>query len=644
MAIREDVSGADTARDELPPVTVALPYAHRLRAAARGWRPSLRIWVAAGGVAIVVATAAITANLFAERLRQLAVDAALQHAESIVRATIDPAVSLDELNIGGTLDPALDEQLVRLVQGAEQARVVIWSRDGRAVFASDPALRGQRFSTGPRLAAAFAGNSVAEFGTTAPNEQDVLPGAANLPVPFLELYVPIRGLVDGNPIGVYEAYQDARGIEALVSQTRNDVLIMALVASGVLFVILWLAFTGASRLLARQNRLLRERAVRDGLTGLANHGFLLAELHRHLDQPDPRGTVALLDVDNFRLLNAGHGHRAGDEALRRTAAVLIAVAQPGQLYGRFGPDEFLLADFTDGSRLLRTLEALSVALGEIDLRFGESERLPLSVSAGVARVPLDGRSALDLLSVAEAALREAKTAGGKVTKVADQSTIGSLAAQNTVFGVFEGLLVSVDTKDHYTRAHSEDVTGHALFLAEALGLDDEERRVLRLAGLLHDIGKIGIPDGILRKPAPLTGEEYDIVKQHVALGDAIVGAVPQLAEVRAGVRHHHERWDGAGYLDGLQGDAIPHLARILAVADAFSAMTTTRPYRKALTEEEALARLAQAAGTQLDPQLAMTFVAAKRQALADAHAAAHATAGTRGRRRPAADPSATLGS
>jgi HD-GYP domain-containing protein (c-di-GMP phosphodiesterase class II) len=244
--------------------------------------------------------------------------------------------------------------------------------------------------------------------------------------------------------------------------------------------------------------------------------------------------------------------------------------------------------------------------------------------------------------VAEAALREAKTSGGHVTKVADQATIGSLAAQNTVFGVFEGLLVTVDTKDHYTRAHSEDVTGHALFLAEVLELTEEERRLLRLAGLLHDIGKIGIPDGILRKPAPLTGEEYDIVKQHVALGDAIVGAVPQLAEVRAGVRHHHERWDGTGYLDGLRGDAIPRLARILAVADAYSAMTTTRPYRKALSPDEALARVAQAAGSQLDPDLAMAFVTAMRRRQVDAARAGLDAAGMTAHRHSATGQSGTL--
>ena len=638
MAIREE-----TGTGAMPPDAIDLPYARRLNGAASIWRPGLRIWVTLGGVAIVVATAVVSANLFAERLRQLAVEAALQHAEAIVRTNLDPAISASALDMNGSLTPELDAQLARLVQGGEMSRIIVWAPDGRAVYSSDPALRGRRFDIGSHLASAFANNSVAEYRTEAEDEAGEVHGAAALPVPFLELYVPIRGMVDGAPIAVFEVYQDARPIELLVVQTRGDVLVLALAAAGILFAVLWLSFAGASRLLARQNRLLRERAVRDGLTGLANHGFLLEELSRHLDHAEPHGAIALLDIDNFRLLNAGHGHRAGDEALRQTAAVLAGVAQPGQLYGRFGPDEFLLADFgEDPDRLMRTLAALTTALAAVDLRFGDSERLPLSAAAGVSRVPRDGRTALDLLAVAEAALREARTSGGQVTKVADQSTIGSLAAQNTVFGVFEGLLVSVDTKDHYTRAHSEDVTGYALFLADELRLTDEERRLLRLAGLLHDIGKIGIPDGILRKPAPLTGDEYDIVKQHVALGDAIVGAVPQLAEVRAGVRHHHERWDGSGYLDGLQGEAIPRQARILAVADAYSAMTTTRPYRKALGAEEAIARLAQAAGTQLDPELAMAFVTAMRRRLAAGWTPTPERASLGSHSRPATDPSATL--
>ncbi len=145
--------------------------------------------------------------------------------------------------------------------------------------------------------------------------------------------------------------------------------------------------------------------------------------------------------------------------------------------------------------------------------------------------------------------------------------------------------------------------------ARCLELDDDAIHILRVTGLLHDVGKIGIPDHILRKPGALTDAETQIVRQHVALGDVIVRDLPDIDQIRAGVRHHHERWDGAGYLDGLAGDDIPLVARILAVGDAFSAMTTTRPYRKALSVSEALRRLEDAAGTQLEERLVVAFVA-----------------------------------
>jgi putative nucleotidyltransferase with HDIG domain len=169
-------------------------------------------------------------------------------------------------------------------------------------------------------------------------------------------------------------------------------------------------------------------------------------------------------------------------------------------------------------------------------------------------------------------------------------------------------VIAIDRKDRYTKRHSEDVACYALFLASRMGLDEAEWAVLRTAGLLHDIGKIGIPDDILRKPGRLTPYEYEVVKQHVALGDHIVRDLPDIDLVRAGVRHHHERWDGNGYLDRLEGDDIPLIARILAVGDAFSAMTTTRPYRKALTVQQALDELRAGAGTQLDPELVAAFV------------------------------------
>jgi putative nucleotidyltransferase with HDIG domain len=275
--------------------------------------------------------------------------------------------------------------------------------------------------------------------------------------------------------------------------------------------------------------------------------------------------------------------------------------------GRYGPDEFLLVAGPDTVvELEPAVERLRTALADLSLQFEASERLPVTISAGLCTYPEHGSSLTVLLSTAAATLEEAKASGGDAIRVAgmvEEASEGSAG-----FDVLQGLVIAVDTKDRYTKRHSEDVARYAVFLAERLGLDGDLARSIHVAGLLHDIGKIGIPDPILRKPGKLTAAEYDIVKQHVALGDMIVRDVPDIDLVRAGIRHHHERWDGDGYLDRLEGEGIPLIARILAVGDAFSAMTTTRPYRKGLDLREALTRLEDAAGTQLDEVLVRAFV------------------------------------
>jgi putative nucleotidyltransferase with HDIG domain len=165
----------------------------------------------------------------------------------------------------------------------------------------------------------------------------------------------------------------------------------------------------------------------------------------------------------------------------------------------------------------------------------------------------------------------------------------------------------VDNKDHYTRAHCESTAEYAVMLAQEIGLSPSAQRTLRLAALLHDVGKICIPDDILRKPGPLTPEEFAVIKHHVSIAEHLIVDVPNAREVREIARHHHERFDGSGYPDGLRGEAIPHLARLLAVGDAFSAMTLDRPHRKGLPGEEAYAELQRVAGSQLDPDLVQAF-------------------------------------
>jgi len=231
--------------------------------------------------------------------------------------------------------------------------------------------------------------------------------------------------------------------------------------------------------------------------------------------------------------------------------------------------------------------------------------LPITVSAGICAYPEHAGSVTALLSLAAITLAEAKASGGDAVRHAVAADTGQRVSG---FDVLQGLVLAVDTKDRYTKRHSEDVARYALFLADLLGIDGDEKRTLRMAGLLHDVGKIGIPDRVLRKPGRLNAEEKQIIQQHVALGDLIVRDLPNIEDIRAGIRSHHEQWDGRGYLHGLAGEDIPLVARILAVGDTFSAMTTSRPYRKALPLEEAIRRLEDAAGTQLDGRLVALFV------------------------------------
>lgn len=175
-------------------------------------------------------------------------------------------------------------------------------------------------------------------------------------------------------------------------------------------------------------------------------------------------------------------------------------------------------------------------------------------------------------------------------------------------GMLQALSMAVDARDHYTAQHSMHVADYSCAIALRLGMRDR-LTVFEQAGLLHDVGKIGVPDTLLLKPSHLTPEEYEHIKSHVETSSAIIRSVPFLAEVVPAVRHHHERWDGSGYPDGLEGDHIPMAARILAVSDAFDAMTTDRPYRPAMSTAEARRRLLDGAGKQFDPQMVDALVA-----------------------------------
>ncbi len=357
-----------------------------------------------------------------------------------------------------------------------------------------------------------------------------------------------------------------------------------------------------------------ERGDRDPLTGLFNHRAFhkrlgdAVEAARRSEQPL---AVLILDLNNFKFFNDVHGHSAGDDVLRRTAEALssaLSAACPEALIARFGGDEFAAllpgADDARASALTAVLEAAADALHYYPP--GYQSPLPLSFSVGRAALPGDGLSRAALLDAAQARLQVAKS-GGEADGEAE-SLRRSMACSVGGFTMLDALVTAVDNKDRYTRRHSEDVLSYSLQIARALGLSAPAQHDIEVAALLHDVGKIGVPDHILRKPGRLTNEEFEAVMQHPMMGAVIVGAVPGFEETLDAIRHHHEHWDGGGYPFGLRGEEIPFAARLLAVADAFSAMTTDRPYRKGMVRETARHILAEGAGSQWDPACVAAFL------------------------------------
>jgi diguanylate cyclase (GGDEF)-like protein/putative nucleotidyltransferase with HDIG domain len=529
--------------------------------------------------------------LGSEHVRTTAVSTTMAGDQAAIRDFV--ATTLTTADLEPAVDPArrvaLDRALGDLGETYGYEAATIAGADGR-ILAGDPVAAESRQALVANAATATISNEASG-------------------VPVLTETIPIA--VDGTPQLVIVLQRDARPILTAADAVARDLLLVTIGAAITIALLLRAIFKAASQRLRDQAEELFQARRRDTLTGLIDHGTGVARLAEALEAARAEGAsagIALVDIDNFQLLNETYGSPAGDEALVIVARALEAEAGPWHGLARFGPDEFLaMAPAAVARELPAAMQRVQAALDAATLQFDGSERLPLTVSAGVTFFPFHATGVNELLSAATIALGEAKAGGGNQTIIADAWTSEPKPTQSN-FDVLKGLVIAIDHKDRYTKRHSEDVVCYALFLASKMGLDEAEWTVLRTAGLLHDIGKIGIPDDILRKPGRLTPYEYEIVKQHVALGDQIVRDLPDIELVRAGVRHHHERWDGNGYLDRLEGDDIPLIARILAVGDAFSAMTTTRPYRKALSVEQALDELGAAAGTQLDPELVAAFV------------------------------------
>ncbi len=371
--------------------------------------------------------------------------------------------------------------------------------------------------------------------------------------------------------------------------------------------------------LRQRNRQLleaRSQAATDSLTSLPNHRAFHEKIREEVQLAQERDEtlgLIMLDIDGFKTVNDSLGHLAGDDILRQFAQTFAETVGKDCAY-RYGGDEFaVLLAGTDEEKTAEAAERLRQAVAR-PRRGGAGT---VTVSLGVAAFPSTAKSAEELIYTADAAMYWAKSAGknlvGRWEIVAGATSDGrqpwpAAGRHPQVPDVTAGLLAALAAKDPTTSEHSQHCSSYSTQLAVELGLPQKEQSTVALAALLHDIGKLAIPDEVLFKTGPLNEEEWAKMKEHPIAATQVLGQFLAVAEAMPAILHHHEHFDGSGYPDGLTGSHIPLASRILLVTDAYDAMTSDRPYRKAMSPAEAIAELERNSGSQFDPRVVEAFL------------------------------------
>jgi diguanylate cyclase (GGDEF)-like protein len=331
-----------------------------------------------------------------------------------------------------------------------------------------------------------------------------------------------------------------------------------------------------------------DEAMTDGLSGLPNRRRLMADLELVVEEPHRPTTLVFFDLNGFKHYNDTFGHGAGDSLLARLGeALATALKSEGRAY-RLGGDEFCALlegrHQADGPMVHLAAAALSETGGGFSV----------TASYGVVVLPDEATNANEALGLADERMYGQKRSGRFSSRQQARSVLLQVQSE----------------REPDVHTHANSVADLALLVGRGLNLEPDAMDVLARAAELHDIGKVAIPEEILRKPGPLTEGEWAFVRQHTIIGERILAAAPALASVGHVVRASHERWDGAGYPDGLAGHQIPRAARIVNVCDAFDAMVSDRPYQTGMPIEDALAELERCAGSQFDPTVVRVFVEA----------------------------------
>ncbi|MCL1791644.1 MAG: diguanylate cyclase [Peptococcaceae bacterium] len=385
---------------------------------------------------------------------------------------------------------------------------------------------------------------------------------------------------------------------------------------------------GVSTAVALDNAFSYERAKNeantDSLTGLYNHRFFYRVMRRLIEEAGGAPlSLVLLDLDMFKLYNDMYGHLEGDKALEMVAEILTERVGKRGVVARYGGEEFVvLLPGHESKRAEGLTESIRQEVQRMFYGDPGAEKRFLSISAGICTYPDAAPNGEELLRRADIALYSAKNSGkNKVVIYAPSLMQPQAKDEDEIFwltvpgnevvshaSTIFALTATIETKDYYTYGHSQKVAQYASALAMAIGLDDWHVKSIKEAALLHDIGKIGIPEEILRKGGRLNAEEMDVMRRHVDMSVTIIKHLPSLQYVLPAVIGHHEFWDGTGYPRGIRGEDIPLSARCLAIADSFDAMMSTRPYRTACSLDYALNEIVDKSGSQFDPNLVEAFV------------------------------------
>jgi diguanylate cyclase (GGDEF)-like protein/putative nucleotidyltransferase with HDIG domain len=416
----------------------------------------------------------------------------------------------------------------------------------------------------------------------------------------------------------------------------------------------------------------QEQAITDGLTGVKTHRFFMEALSAEWKRSTRAArafALVLMDLDRFKFVNDFYGHLEGDLVLQRVGHILETNCRRSDVVARYGGDEFVILMPETNMEHARQLSSKLRGWVAADPLLREKN---ISASFGIACYPLHGSSPQELIQVADASMYLSKHQGGNAVSTADhfdpneakkwkrdvlEAYLGvtlkrlfstgpeafeeiysrlkqfteSLAATEpvsdkpaaalqgpqalpqAVLDTVTSLAFAIDAKDHYTQGHSQKVSAYAALIAESMSMTDAEVDEVRLGAVLHDIGKVGIPEAILNKGGALNPEEWETMKSHTNFGAKILEPLTPLARVREMVLHHHEYFDGSGYPDGLTGKDIPLGARIIAVADAYDTITSDRVYKKGRPSADALKELERCANAQFDAAIVEVFVRTMRE-------------------------------